>query len=92
MDWSAVTACVCFDDTVKKHKVAEVLVPDFVPSRLTVSVIQYFHLGLEYVQDVLCDLADRCTEDDHRFARFMNVLKVQPDAYFPQYADAGTAH
>ena len=87
VDWSAVTACVCLDDTVKMRKAAEVLVPSFVPSRLIVSVILYSHLGLEYVQDALCDLAERCTEDDHRFAGFMNVLKVQPDAYFPQYAD-----
>jgi len=91
VDWSAVTARVCLDDTVKMRKAAEVLVPGTVPSRLIVSVILYSHLGLEYVQDVLCDLADRCAEGDHRFAGFMNVLKVQPDAYFPQYVGTGLA-
>ncbi len=87
VDWAAVTAEVCLDESVKMRKAAEVLVPGFVSSRLITSVILYSHIALDYVQDVLCDLADRCTEDDGRFAYFMNALKVQPDLYFPQYAD-----
>jgi hypothetical protein len=88
VDWSAVTASTCLDENVENRKAAEVLVPGFVPSRLITSVILFSHLGLEYVQDVLCDLADKQIEDDGRFARFMNILKVRPDVYFPQYADS----
>lgn len=88
VDWSAVTASTCFDDDIKMRRAAEVLVPGHVPSRFIVSVILYSYMSLEYVQDVLCSLADRYTDDDRRFAYFMNVLKVQPDVYFPQYADS----
>ena len=88
VDWTAVTAATCWDDNVKAHKAAEILVPRYVPSALITSVILYSHLALEYAQDELCSLADNNTDDDRRFARFMNMLCVSPDQFFPQYAGA----
>lgn len=86
VDWAAVTAATCLDDNVKARKAAEVLVPKYVPSALITSVILYSHGALEYVQDRLCALAAANTDDDKRFARFINMLRVCPDRFFPQYA------
>lgn len=86
VDWAAVTAATCLDENVKARKAAEVLVPRYVPSALITSVILYSHGALEYIQDRLCDLAAANTDDDKRFARFMNMLRVCPDRFFPQYA------
>jgi hypothetical protein len=70
---------------VKARKAAEVLVPRYIPSALITSVILYSHGALEYVQDGLCALAADDTDDDKRFARFMNMLRVCSDRFFPQY-------
>jgi len=88
VDWAAVTAATCLDDAVKARKAAKVLVPRYVPSALITSVILHSRVVLDYVQDTLCNLADANTDDDRRFARFMNMLHVYPDRYFPQYAGA----
>ena len=86
IDWTAVTAATCLDDDVRNRKAAEVLVPRFVPSAFVTSVILYSHDALESAQDRLCALADANTDDDRRFARFMSMLHVCPDRFFPQYA------
>jgi hypothetical protein len=86
VDWAAVTALTCLDDDVKARKAAEVLVPGYVPASLMTSVILYSHDALEYVQDELCALAQDNFDGDKRFARFINMLRVSPDRFFPQYA------
>lgn len=86
VDWAAVTAATCLDNNVKARKAAEILVPRYIPSALITSVILYSHGALEYVQDRLCALAADNTDDDKRFARFMNMLRVCSDRFFPQYA------
>ena len=86
VDWAAVSAATCLDDNVKARKAAEVLVPKYIPSALVTSIILYSCGALEYAQDTLCALADANSDDDRRFARFMSMLHVRPDRFFPQYA------
>lgn len=86
IDWAAVTARTCLDETVKARKAAEVLVPGHIPSVFFTAVTLYSHEALLQVQDELCLLAEENTYDDHRFARFMNMLRVSQSEFFPQYA------
>jgi hypothetical protein len=86
VDWAVVTASTCLDNNVKARKAAEVLVPGYVSSSLMTLIILYSHDALQYVQDELCALAEDNLDDDKRFARFINMLRVSPDRFFPQYA------
>lgn len=84
IDWKAVIAADCSDETVSESKSAEALIPSHVPVRFITSVILHSDTVLASVQDMLCDLAEQYPERDKLFAHLISLLEVRPEAYFAQ--------